>query len=63
MTKLVFCNGRILEVYEVGKGPIHRFEATTAPIKPHGWRFIEDHHQLAELIRLLQESRACRCVS
>jgi hypothetical protein len=52
--KLLRCDGRLLEVRDVGP-VIFRLAATAVPLKLHGWRLMEDA-EARELIRSLKEA-------
>jgi hypothetical protein len=52
--KLIRCNGRELEVRDVGP-VVYRLAASAVPIKLHGWRILEDD-AARELLRQVQEA-------
>jgi hypothetical protein len=59
--KLLHCNGRELEVRDVGP-VVFRLTAGGAPIKLHGWQILDDDAARA-LLRELREASACVCAS
>ena len=54
--KLLKCDGRVLEVFEVSDEPIYRLTASTVPLKAHGLRIVTD----VEARTLLQDLRATK---
>ena len=53
--KLLICNGRELNVYDVGQDPIYTLMAENVPLKPCGWELLEDD-DARERLRELRDS-------
>lgn len=53
--KLIRCNGKVLEVWDIPSPAILRLSAGPAPIKAHGWHLLEDDLARAMIRRALWE--------
>jgi len=53
--KLLRCDGRFLEVYDVAAPALMRLVAGPAPIKAHGWRLLEDDAAREVIKRVMRE--------